>query len=431
MRSTRTPARSMASVRLQCAVSMTRSWPRGVGVKVSDSSVWPCRASSAAFTSRAACARAAPRGVRWNSRSSACSASGPCCRRTRCVCSTSSSIVSRKPARCGGTVPCCTAALSWAYRSRVSGSFKVRAKASTSSARTSRSAALSSNSAPGPTSVAGFAKDHLQLVLEATRLDGAVHPALFGRIGFPPPAARPAVLPRRNRARAGGAANALVPPIIERVIWHVVLPHVLPDLLFRPVGQGIDFDDAAVVVIQLDLADVGAGGPLVAPQPGDPGIQAAQHADERAHLADVAARQPQRHRAVEQVRAVAPHHRFHFPAVGEVHLNLDPVALPDTVDEVVALLRQAAGVHGEHAYLRIDPPGHVQDGHAVDLEAGADGNSLRRKGLQRPANDLLGLLIVVFDAQLADLPVVQADAFVRQLFRYHWVPPSYLTDAGT
>ena len=153
-----------------------------------------------------------------------------------------------------------------------------------------------------------------------------------------------------------------------------------------------------MVVIQLDLADVGAGGPLVAPQPGDPGIQAAQHAHQRAHLADVAARQPQWHGAVEQVRALAPHHRLHFPAVGDVHLNLDPVAFPHLIDEVVALLRQATGVHGEHAHLWVDPPGHVQDGHAVDLEAGANGDALRRKRLQRPANHLLGLLIVVFDA---------------------------------
>src|SRR5437763_6422747 len=214
-------------------------------MKVSDSSVWPCRASSAAFTSRAACARAAPRGVRWNSRSSACSALGPCCRRTRCVCRTSSSIVSRKPTRCGGTVPCCTAVPSRAYRSRVSGSLKVPAKAPTSSARTSRSAEPSSSSAPRPASVAGVAKDHLQLVLEATGLDGAVHPALLGRIGLPPPAARPPVLPRRDRSRAGGAADALVPLIVERVIGHVVRPHVVPDLLFRPVGQRVDLDDAA------------------------------------------------------------------------------------------------------------------------------------------------------------------------------------------
>src|SRR5207244_11796243 len=107
--------------------------------------------------------------------------------------------------------------------------------------------------------------EHFHFVLEPTRFDRAVHTALLRSILFPPPASRPGVSARLDRPRARRAADALIALRIQRVRRHVVVADVIPDLFVGPVGKWIDLDDAAVVVVQLDLADVGTGRPLVAP----------------------------------------------------------------------------------------------------------------------------------------------------------------------
>ena len=99
-------------------------------------------------------------------------------------------------------------------------------------------------------------------------------PHSFGASGLPPPAAGARVLARARRAGAGRAADRRVPLGVERVAGHVVLADVVPDLLDRPLGERVQLDEPAVVVVDLDLADVRAGRPLLAAQPGDPGVEA-------------------------------------------------------------------------------------------------------------------------------------------------------------
>jgi hypothetical protein len=69
-------------------------------------------------------------------------------------------------------------------------------------------------------------------------------------------------------------------------------------------------------------------------------------------------------------RAVRADERFEVGGGGMEDFDLDAVAFPHFFDQVVRFLRQAPAVDGDDADVRVDPPGHVEDGHAVGLEAG-------------------------------------------------------------
>ena len=118
--------------------------------------------------------------------------------------------------------------------------------------------------------------------------------------------------PGRDRARARRAADRGVAAVVERVVRDVALAHVVPDLFLRPLGERVELDDRAVVVVDLDLADVGARRPLVAAQAGDPRVERGQVPRQRLHLADVAAEQALLDLPVEEVRAVQRDHRLHL-----------------------------------------------------------------------------------------------------------------------
>src|SRR5919197_4480152 len=103
------------------------------------------------------------------------------------------------------------------------------------------------------------ASQDLELVLEGAGLDDAVHAALLGRApAFPPPAPGARIGARFDGPRARGATNALIALVVKWVVRHIVGAHVLPDFFLGPIGQGAHLDDPAVVVIQLDLANVRA-----------------------------------------------------------------------------------------------------------------------------------------------------------------------------
>src|SRR5207244_10945028 len=100
------------------------------------------------------------------------------------------------------------------------------------------------------------------LVLEAAGLDRALDAALLGRVLLPPPAAGARILAGGGRTGAGDAADRGVALVVEGVVRHVVGPAVVPDLLVLPAGQRVALQDAAVIVVDLDLADVRAAGSL-------------------------------------------------------------------------------------------------------------------------------------------------------------------------
>src|SRR5882724_5773905 len=136
------------------------------------------------------------------------------------------------------------------------------------------------------------AEDRVQLMLEAARFDRAVDAALLRRVRLPPPATGAVGLAGLDRPGARRAADRRVALVVERVVRDVVLAHVLPDLVLRPLGERVQLDDRAVVVVDLDLADVGAGSPLVAAEPGDPGVERREMLVQGLDLAHVAAQQP-------------------------------------------------------------------------------------------------------------------------------------------
>src|SRR4029077_1832509 len=105
------------------------------------------------------------------------------------------------------------------------------------------------------------AEQRRQLMLEAAGLDRAVHPAFLGRAALPPPAARARIGTRPQRARARCASDRLETLVVERVVRNLVGADVVPDLFFGPVGHRRELYDSAVVVIDFDLADIGARRP--------------------------------------------------------------------------------------------------------------------------------------------------------------------------
>src|ERR1051325_10590259 len=107
----------------------------------------------------------------------------------------------------------------------------------------------------------GSLQQCVQLVLEAAALDRAVDAALLRRVLLPPPAAGPRGLAGRHGARARRAADRRVAAVVQRGVGQLALADVLPDLVLRPLGERVQLDDGAVVVVDLDLPDVAAGGP--------------------------------------------------------------------------------------------------------------------------------------------------------------------------
>src|SRR4051794_34778389 len=163
-------------------------------------------------------------------------------------------------------------------------------------ARTAEASASATSRASPATAtallIAVVVEQRPQLVLEAAGLDRAVDAALLRRVLLPPPAPRTGGFARRDGARARRAADRRVAAVVERVVGQLALAHVLPDLVLGPLGERVQLDDRAVVVVELDLPDVAARGPLVAPQARDPGVEAGQVARQRLHLPDLAAQEP-------------------------------------------------------------------------------------------------------------------------------------------
>src|SRR2546421_5203920 len=88
----------------------------------------------------------------------------------------------------------------------------------------------------------------------------------------------------------------------------VSLADVAPDLVLRPLGERVELHDRTVIVVDLDLADVAARGPLVAAKAGDPGVEAVEVARQRQHLPDLATEEAMLDLPVEEIRAVSLDH---------------------------------------------------------------------------------------------------------------------------
>src|SRR6478609_3222555 len=98
---------------------------------------------------------------------------------------------------------------------------------------------------------------------------------------FPPPAAGALVLAGAGRAGAGLTTDGDVPEIVERVVRHLLVAQVRPNVGQALLGQRVHLQDAAVdalIGVELHERHVGARRALIAPLPGDPRGVAREHA---------------------------------------------------------------------------------------------------------------------------------------------------------
>src|SRR6266536_3009823 len=102
------------------------------------------------------------------------------------------------------------------------------------------------------------------------------------------PAAGAFFLVRRDRPRAGDAADRAVAGLVQRVVGNLVDLDVGPDALLVPVGERVELPDAvALRPLQLRRRHPARG--LVAADPRDPGVERPERVEQRLDLADVAA----------------------------------------------------------------------------------------------------------------------------------------------
>src|ERR1700730_6580867 len=148
------------------------------------------------------------------------------------------------------------------------------------------------------------AEQRRQLMLEAAGLDRAVHPALLGCARLPPPSPCPRVIALGDRARARRASDRPVAAVVKRIVGDIVGANIIPYFGLGPIGERRELYDRAVIVIDFDLADIGARRPLVAAKSCDPGVEVYQRAPQRQHLAHLATEQTQVDVAVEQIVTV-------------------------------------------------------------------------------------------------------------------------------
>ena len=95
---------------------------------------------------------------------------------------------------------------------------------------------------------------------------------------------------------------------------NVVCANVFLHLLVRPVGQGIDFHRPGIF---FDLRTSARDSFCPRRRPVTHASSEASMLFQRPHLAHLAAEHAQRDFPIEEVGAMARHHRLHFPRVGE------------------------------------------------------------------------------------------------------------------
>src|SRR5512133_3448406 len=269
--------------------------------------------------------------------------------------SPSSMISSSACASSSPSSPSWTAATRSASRPRLSPSCTSASTACASPSATSAAAGLSLTAG---LVIGVLSEDGVELVLKAAGFDRAVDAALLRRVRLPPPAPGTVGLAGTNRARALCAADRGVALVVERVVRDVVLAHVFPDLVLCPFGEWVQLHDRAVVVIDLDLADIRARRPLVAAKPRDPGVEGGEMLRQRSDLADVAAEETVLHRLAEEVEALSLDHAADVLLLGCEDVEIQAgIALMQLRDERVRLRGQPARVDGENANLGIDPVG--------------------------------------------------------------------------
>src|SRR5579875_1036777 len=216
-----------------------------------------------------------------------------------------------------------------------------------------------------------------------------IDPAFLGDVSLPPPPAGPWVLAGAGRTGTGLTADAGKAALIERVVGDIVLPDVFPDLRGRPVSQWVELEDAAVSPIDFDLTDLGTRRRLAASLAGYPGGRGRQGSLKRLDFANLTAPQPEGDVSVERVDSLGQYECLQLGGVRVVDLYRNLVPIPHELHQLVTLVVQAAGVDRDHSDGRVQAPGHVENCHTLDLQAGRNHQTLAELP-DCPAQDLFG-----------------------------------------
>ncbi|EAU63066.1 hypothetical protein STIAU_4244 [Stigmatella aurantiaca DW4/3-1] len=216
-----------------------------------------------------------------------------------------------------------------------------------------------------------------------------VQAALAVGRGLPPPAASALVLVGLHGARAGGAANGGVAAIVEDVVRHAVLLDVAPHLPGAPRDQGVELEEAAVIHVPLEGLYLRPGHGLLAAQPRDPRLPAAEGAPERLHLADAAALLARLDALAEGEMALGGDERLHALPVREERLHIQPVTVAQHLADLIRLGGQSAGVEGEQAHTGGMLSRQIDEHHILGPEAHRHGRARAETGLG-PGENLLG-----------------------------------------
>jgi hypothetical protein len=114
---------------------------------------------------------------------------------------------------------------------------------------------------------------------------------------------------------------------------------IVPDVLFGPGCQWIDFDEAPMFVVAFNLADSGASRRLVTAQPSYPSVQRAEDSAQGEDFTYLATEQPQWHGVIKKIHAVPVHDAFNLPGFRAIDLDLDAILFSYPIEEDISFLR--------------------------------------------------------------------------------------------
>src|SRR6266536_342737 len=156
------------------------------------------------------------------------------------------------------------------------------------------------------------------------------------------PAAGAFFLVRRDRPRAGDAADRAVAGLVQRVVGNLVDLDVGPDPLLVPVGERMNLPDT-VALRPLQLRRALAARRLVSADARDPGLVGLERRQQRLALADVAAAVRVALPEVRTLLAVLLRDRQH-----RRRDELQAVALDEPIPRLVRLAEEELGVELDH-----------------------------------------------------------------------------------
>ena len=111
-------------------------------------------------------------------------------------------------------------------------------------------------------------------------------------------------------------------------------------------------------------------------------------------------------------------------AFGEDDLDGYAVAAADSFQDLISFVGQTAGVEGEHAHGGRDARGHIDNDHALLLEAGGDGEGIA-ESVDGPGKNFGSggaLEVSGTEQSLSSLTGLTGFRCVAILFELHWEP---------